>query len=502
MSGILEAFATALTPMNLLMVALGTASGVTLGAIPGLTATMAIAILIPFTYGFQILPATALMLGIYCGGMYGGSIAAILIRVPGAPCNAATALDGYPMARQGLAGRAIAMSTIASAVGGLFSTAVLLICVAGLARFVLMFSTEEYFVLTVFGVVMVISLSGRSMTRGFISALLGLVVGQVGLDPILPHPRFTFGVTNLLTGFPVVPVLIGLFCLSQGFHMLEEGATASRPRMVYAKQRLAFRDLWAVRRTLLRSSLIGTLVGIVPAAGPNIAAFLGYSEARRASRQPEAFGTGLLEGIAAPEAANNAVPAGALVPLLSFGIPGDTVTAILLGGLLLHGYTPGPMMIRENVELIYPMFLFLILANLCMLVIGLFGVRPVARLVGLAGNRLLIGAVCMFGVVGGFAYSGQLTEALITVLFGIVGYFLEKIGIPIVPMSITVILGPMMEVYLRQSLIASNGDVWTLVFRPIAAGLWVLAALMIWSSVRVNRRIAQSAAALAASESN
>jgi putative tricarboxylic transport membrane protein len=276
--------------------------------------------------------------------------------------------------------------------------------------------------------------------------------------------------------------------------MLEEGATTSRPRIAYEKQAISFKDLWAVRRTLLRSSIIGTLVGIVPAAGPNIAAFLGYSEARRASSHPQEFGTGILEGVAAPEAANNAVPAGALVPLLSFGIPGDTVTAILLGGLLLHGYTPGPMMIRENVELIYPMFLFLVLANLCMLAIGLWGVRPVARLVDLAGNRLLIGAVCMFGVIGGFAYSGQLTEALITVLFGILGYYLEKVGISIVPMSITVILGPMMEVYLRQSLIASGGDIWTLFFRPIAATLWLLAAVMAWSSIRVNRRIARVSA--------
>ncbi len=498
MEAIYDGVVPAFSLLNLLMVICGTGAGIVIGAIPGLTATMAIALLVPFTFGQAILPATAFLLGIYSGGMYGGSISAILLRVPGAPCNAATALDGYPMARKGQAGKAIAMSTIASGLGGIFSVFVLMVSLSTLSKFVLMFGTEEYFVLTVFGITIVISLSGRSLVRGFLSAALGLAIGLVGLDKIMPYPRFTYGITTLLTGFPVVPSLIGLFCLSQGFRMVEEAlASGGRPIAIgnVSGQRLTGAELWSVRWTLLRSSVIGTIVGIIPAAGPNIAAFLGYAEARRASPHPQKFGTGLLEGVAAPEAANNAVPAGALLPLLSFGIPGDTVTAILMGAFLLHGYTPGPMMIRENTALLYPMFAFLLIANLAIVVIGLSMIRPISRLLSLSSNRVLAGVVCVFSVAGGFAYSGQISEALITVVFGACGYAMEKIGIPIVPMSIALILGPMLEVYFRQSLIANEGSLVPFFTHPLALALWVLAIFTGWASYRVNRRLAAAEAA-------
>ncbi len=487
---ILAALPIAFAPVNILLVVLGTMAGIVLGAIPGLTATMAIALLVPFTYGYDIVPATALLLGIYCGGMYGGSISAILLRVPGAPSNAATTFDGYPMTLRGESGKAIAISTIASASGGMISTLLLILLLAFLAPMVLLFGTEEYFVLTAFGVIIVISLSGRSLIRGFISALLGIAISLVGLDPIMPYPRYTFGVTELLTGFPVVPALIGLFCLSQGFRMFEGNNTAVGTAVSLSSQRLSRSELLKIRGTILRSSLIGTLVGVIPAAGPNIAAFLGYSEARRNSKTPEKFGTGVPEGVAAPEAANNAVPAGALLPLLSFGIPGDTVTVILLGALLLHGYAPGPLMIRENTELLYPMFMFLLVANIAILVIGLSMARPISLLLGRTSPRVLLGVISVFAIVGGFAYSGQINEALITVIFGIIGYVLEKVGISIVPMSITLILGPMMEVYLRTSIIAGGGDASAIFTRPLAIGLWVLALVLAWASYRVNRRIA------------
>ncbi|MEZ5843895.1 MAG: tripartite tricarboxylate transporter permease [Hyphomicrobiaceae bacterium] len=495
MDQLLHALAPALSPLNLLLVVGGTTAGIVIGAIPGLTATMAIALLVPFTFGYSILPATALLLGIYCGGMYGGAISAVLLRVPGAPSNAPTTFDGYPMTLRGESGRAIAVSTISSFIGGLVSTIILIVSLSSLTPVVLMFGVEEYFVMTVFGVVIVIALSGGSMNRGFISALLGILVGMVGLDRIMPYPRFTFGITELLVGFPQVPALIGLFCLSQGFRMLEERPQQATGSITVSAQSISFQELWGIRRTLLRSSIIGTIVGIIPAAGPNIASFLGYSEARRASATPEKFGTGIIEGVAAPEAANNAVPAGALLPLLSFGIPGDTVTAILLGALMLHGYAPGPMMIRENTDLLYPMFVFLIVANFTLLAVGLLAIRPIASMLRYTSNRRLVGVVLLFSIVGGFAYSGQISEALITVAFGILGYLLEKIGISIVPMAITIILGPMMEVYLRQSLIANEGSIMPLFTRPIALALWILAILMAWATLRVNRRIAIAEAA-------
>jgi putative tricarboxylic transport membrane protein len=498
MEQVVAAFSVAFAPINLLLVVVGTVAGMVIGAIPGLTATMAIALLVPFTYGYEIIPATALLLGIYCGGMYGGSISAILLGVPGAPSNAATAFDGYPMTKRGESGKAIAISTIASATGGIISTILLIFALSLLAPLVLLFSHEEYFVLTVFGIIIVISLSGRSLIRSFISAVLGIAISFVGLDKIMPYPRFTFGSTELLTGFPIVPVLIGLFCLSQGFRMIEGGENSSGATIPISRQRLSWPEIWRLKAIFLRSSLIGTLVGVIPAAGPNIAAFLGYSEARRTSKHPERFGTGSPEGVAAPEAANNAVPAGALLPLLSFGIPGDTVTVILLGALMLHGYAPGPLMVRENTEFLYPMFLFLFIANVALLVFGLSLARPISLLLGRTSNRVLVGVICVFSIVGGFAYSGQIIEALITVIFGILGYVLEKIGISVVPMSITLILGPMMEVYFRTSLIASNGDLTVFFTRPLALGLWALAAVMAWASYRVNRRIAAAEAAMTA----
>jgi putative tricarboxylic transport membrane protein len=428
--------------------------------------------------------------------MYGGSISAILLGVPGAPSNAATTFDGYPMTRMGESGKAIALSTVASASGGIISTILLIFGLSLLAPLVLLFSNEEYFVLTVFGIIIVISLSGRSLIRGFISAVLGITISFVGLDKIMPYPRFTFGATELLTGFPIVPVLIGLFCLSQGFRMLEGQAPSSATMIPMSRQRLSWSEIWSLRRIFLRSSLIGTLVGVIPAAGPNIAAFLGYSEARRASKHPEKFGTGFSEGVAAPEAANNAVPAGALLPLLSFGIPGDTVTVILLGALMLHGYAPGPLMVRENTEFLYPMFLFLLMANVALLVFGLALARPISLLLGRTSNRVLIGIICVFSIVGGFAYNGQITEAFITVIFGIIGYTMEKFGLSVVPMSITLILGPMMEVYFRTALIANNGDPTVFFTRPLALGLWLLAAVMAWASFRVNRRIVAIEAAM------
>lgn len=482
----------AFEPINVLMVVLGTASGILLGATPGLTATMAIALLVPFSYGYPMLPATALLLGIYVGGMYGGSITAILMRIPGAPCNAATMLEGYPLTKKGMAGKAIAMSTIASTIGGLFSCVILITSISVLAEFALAFSVQEYFVLTLFGLIIIIALSGSSWVKGFISAIIGLLIGTIGLDLILPHARFTFGVEILLIGVPVVPAMIGLFAVSQAFRMLEEGGVPSHVDIEVKQQSIQFDELWGMRKTLLRSSVIGTVIGLIPAAGPTISAFLGYTETRRASKTPEKFGTGVLEGIAGSEAANNAVPPAALVPLLSFGIPGDTVTAILLGALMLHGYSPGPMLLRDNLDLLYPMFAFLIMSNISMLFMGLFGARHLAKLISMTGNRVLVAVIFMFGIAGGFVYSGQIAEAWITVIFGIIGYFFEKFGISIVPMAIMIILGPMMEVYLRQSLIWSGGDVTTLFFRPITIVLWVLIIFLTWSSIKINRRIVES----------
>ena len=487
-----ELILSTLTLRAAFLTLVGTAVGILVGAIPGLTATMALALLIPFTYGQEIADATALLIGIYVGGMFGGAISAILFGIPGAPANAPTTLDGHPLARQGFARKALQMATLASAVGGLLSAFVLMFGATALSRVALAFSLPDYLALAAFGLTVVAGVSGHSLIRGLLSALLGLIVSTVGLDLLIPYPRYTFGVVNLLTGFPVVPVLIGLFAYSQMFRLiLEGGREGAREKWVGdLGPHLTFKDVRECARTILRSSILGTVVGIIPAAGPNIAAFLGYNEARRASRNPERFGKGTLEGVAASEAANNAVPGGALVPLLTFGIPGDTVTALLLGAFTLHGYAPGPLLTREAPELVIPLYAMFVLANVALFLMGYLGVRPAAYLVERLDRQVLVSMVALFGVFGGFASTGQLYDALVTVAFGIIGYLLERAGVSIVPMSLTVILGPMIERYLRQSLIAAHGNVSALFFRPIAGSIWVATILVTWSVVRINRRIA------------
>lgn len=502
-------------PVNVLLVLGGCLFGIVVGAIPGLSATMAIALLVPFTYNYDILPATALLLGIYCGGMYGGVISALLLRVPGVPANAATMLDGVPMVERGEADRALSIATLSSGIGGIISVVVLACAITSIAPLILQFSTEEYFVLTVFGIVVIATLSRDSLARGLISAVLGLALATVGLDPVVPVPRFTFGVPNMLTGFPVVPALIGLFCVAQGFSMFEKAfsggpaagvdraaslATNDRPGAApMARRHSRIGDIIALRWTILRSALIGTFLGIVPAAGPNVASFFSYSEARRWSRNPERFGKGAPEGVAATEAANNAVPAGALLPALSFGIPGDTVTAILLGAFMLQGYAPGPLFVRDNPEEIWTMMGFLMIANIGIIVLGLVLMHRLARLIYVVPPRLICAVICVFGIAGGFAYSGQVYEALIAVSFGLLGYAMEKTGYPVVPLSIALLLGPQMETYFRQSLIANSGSYAQFFTRPICNLLWLIVVASLWSGLR-GMREAKSAYAGAKKE--
>lgn len=478
-------------PMIMVMVSIGTLFGIIIGAIPGLTATMAIALLVPLSYGQPMLHATGLLLGIYVGGMYGGSISAILINVPGAPCSAATMLDGYPLAKKGMAGKAIATSTIASTFGGLFSVIILIFCSTALAKFALRFAPPEYFVVAFFGLTMVIAISDESAAKGFVSAGIGLLISTVGLDPMVPLPRFTFGSVVMLAGLPIVPVLIGVFAFSQVFQMLEELASKKDFAIIKIERRffLSFSEFKSILKTLFRSSIIGTIVGIIPAAGPNIAAFVGYSQAKKASKTPEKFGTGELNGVAGAEAANNAVPAGALVPLLTFGIPGDTVTAILLGAFILHGYQPGPLLFKESPHIVYPLFIILILANIWMLFFGLVGIHIFPKIISSVSQKVLIAIVGVCGITGGFVYSGMVSEAVITVVFGIFGYLFTKCGFSVLPLSITVILGPLIEVYFRQSLITSQGDLTIFFTRPICIVLWVITIFTFYGSIKLNKRI-------------
>jgi len=487
----------------LLWVVAGTILGIIVAAIPGLTATMAIALLVPLSYGQPMLLATALLIGIYVGGMYGGSISAILLNTPGAPCSACTQLDGFPLARKGLAGRALATSTIASTCGGLFSAVVLIFAASALAKVALNFSMPEYFVVTMFGIMMVVGLAGDSVPRGFISAMLGMFVSMVGMDIMVPIQRFSFGNAVLKGGMDVVPVMIGVFACSQVFVMIDEGTEGKFISSKIEKGRqFSWADLRSILKTIFRSSVIGTIVGIIPAAGPNIAAFLGYVYAKQGSKHPEQFGKGTIDGVAGAEAANNAVSGGALVPLLTFGIPGDTVTAILLGAFILHGYIPGPLLFTEAPEVVYPLFVILILANIIMLVAGLGLMRVFPPLVTAMDKKYLICGIAVFAVLGGFVASNKVTDAILTMLFGLFGYFFTKCGYSVLPLSITVILGSSIEKYFRLSLIQSQGNPLVFFTRPICIVLWVIIIIAFIASLRMNKRLKARSEELLETESD
>lgn len=480
--GLLEVF----QPINFILMSIGVFAGIVFGAIPGLTATLAISLLIPFTFGMPPVPALVLLLGIYCGGIYGGSITAILIRAPGTPGAAATVLDGYPLAQKGLGGEAVGVATIGSGIGGLISALIMIFLSPQISKFALEFSAPEYFALAIFGLSVIFSLSDN-VIKGMMTGLLGLLLATVGMDPIMPLPRFTFGNLQLMTGFPLLPAIIGLFALAEVFRMAEEiellDKTAAAINRIVPELRV-FIDMIPL---FIKSSLIGTFIGALPGAGANIAAFVSYNEAKRTSKNPEKFGTGCYEGVAASETANNAVTGGALIPMLTLGIPGDAVTAVLLSALTIQGYQPGPLLFRDNMDVVYPIFACMILAYIIMVIIGLCGAKFVAR-IAMVDKAYLMPSIAIFAIVGAFAASGNIFDIWITLFFGVLGYVLGKLKFDVSPIALSIILGPLAETSLRKSLVFSKGDPSILVTRPISAVLLALSVLSVVTTlIKQNR---------------
>lgn len=468
-----------LHPSNLLLLVVGVIMGIVVGAIPGLTATLAISLLLPFTFGLKAVPALIMLVGIYVGGIYGGSITAILIRTPGTPGAAATTLDGYPLTMQGKGGKALGFATTASFYGGMLSAIIMILLSPLISKFALQFSSAEYFALAFFGLTVIFSVSGKSLLKGFISGLLGLIIACVGLDNIVPYPRFTFGYTELLIGFPLLPAVIGLFAVSEVLRLFEiSGESEEKIKFNIGRILPTFQELKSMLWIFTKSGLIGTFIGALPGAGANVASFVSYSEARRTSKTPEKFGTGMVEGVAASEAANNAVTGGALIPMLTLGIPGDAVTAVLLGALTIQGLQPGPLLFRDHMNVIEPLFAGIIVANIVMLITGLSGAPLVARIATLKKINL-IPAIAIFALIGAFATEGSFIHMGIALGFGIMGYFLERYGFPLAPIALAIILGPLAEVNFRTALIRSGGSLDIFLTRPISLVLIVLAVFSV-----------------------
>ena len=479
-NGLCATFSFAIFPF----LVIGVTGGIVIGALPGLTATMGVAVLLPFTFGMEATRALVMLCGIYIGAIYGGSISAILLKTPGTPAAAATVLDGYELARKREAAKALSVSAIASFVGGMVSTVMLITISPVLASFALRFGAPEYFALAVFGLSIIASISGKSPVKGLLAGMFGLLISTVGLDPVTSYPRFTFGQINLYNGFAIIPVLIGLFALAEAFVQMEkifEKAQAIDTRFKHGM--VSLKETISLLPLMIKSALIGTFIGAIPGAGADIAAFVTYNEARRSSKRGNEFGTGCIEGVAAPEAGNNGVTGGAMVPLLTLGVPGDAVTAILLGALIIQGLQPGPLLFTKNADIVYGLFSSLLVGNVLMLLFGLLGVRLFCRVVELP-KRIIIPVIVTLSIVGAYSMNNSIFDVWVCIGFGIIGYIMQKVDMPSSPIILAVILGPMAESNLRRAVLMYQGSYSFLWTRPIGVVFLALAALSLYSSYR------------------
>ncbi len=478
-----------LTLSAITAILLGTILGVVVGVLPGLGSVIGITMVLPFTYSMGQIPALSLMLGIYCGSVYGGSISAILINTPGTPQAAATALDGFPMAQRGDADLAIGWATASSVLGGLFSVFVLIIAAPQLAAFSLNFTAIEYFALGVFALVCIANVSRGAMAKGLLSGAIGLFIATVGVDHVTGDMRFTFGNFGMTAGVSLIPAIVGLFALSEVFMRASE----SHKLKVEIIHKVGFRlPPWSEWRPrlglLLKSCAIGSFVGTLPGTGAATAAFISYSEAKRSSPNKENLGTGEPDGLIAAESANNAVTGSAMVPTLALGIPGDPVTAVMLGTFVVHGLTPGPRLFTENLDLVYAVFLILIAVNILMFFVGSLGSQIFTRALRIP-EPLLMTMVTVIAIIGAYSVRGNPLDLITVFVAGVGGFLLRKNGFPLAPLVIGMVLSQMIENSLRQGLLLTRGSFFAFFERPIALTLFVITvAMLIWPVVRFLRR--------------
>ena len=479
MSPFLAGLTTLTDPTLVFLLLCATLGGVVIGALPGLNATTGAALLLPFTLTMDPVPAIALLTAIYCSATFAGAITAILINTPGTSASATTCLDGYPMAQRGEAGRALGLAVVSSTVGGVFSVLVLMACAPILARAAYNFAPPEYFALTLFGLSMLISVGGGSAIKNLISGAFGILLATVGTDLLTSVKRFTFESPHLYDGIGFVPVMIGVFGISELIAQASR-LNEKRERVIMDAIKLPSKeDYRRVWKTILRSSGIGTFIGVLPAEGATVASMIGYNEAKRWSKKPEEFGKGSPEGIAGSEAANNSATGGAMVPTLALGIPGSPTAAVILAGLLVHGLRPGPTMFTDQAEFAYAIFWSMLFVNLLFLLVGLYGARAFAR-VTLIPVTVLWPCVFVFSIVGAYALDQSMFDVWIAIVAGILGYFMRMYGFSVVPLSIGLILGGMLEQRLGQSMVMLDEKWWLMLSRPISLFFFILTALALF----------------------
>ncbi len=484
---IIAGFSLLLSFSNIAGVFLGVAYGVFMGAIPGLTGTMGIALIIPLTYGMEPVTAFCILLGTYKGCLFGGSIPAILLNTPGTPAAAVTIFDGYPLAKKNQSGRAMDIALWSSVISDTFSTCCLIFLVVGLASIALKFGPVEYSSLIIFSMTIVASVSGETVVKGLLAACVGFLLATVGLDPFYSTTRFTFGSISLFNGISHMVLLIGLFAISE---VLVQASLSGKPSSIDTVKtvgRASLADLKRCLRTIFRSSVIGIVLGAIPGLGATPAAFLSYNEAKRKSKTPEEFGKGSVEGVAASESGNNATCGGALIPLMALGVPGDVTTAVLLGAFMIHGLTPGPTLFKEEITLVYAIFGGLLIAIFALFFIGKQAVKAFAKISKLPAS-LVYPVTAILCTAGVFGFNSSFTDLWVMLLFGVVAYIMRLLNYPLAPLIIAFILEPIGERSIRQSLTLSDGSVFIFLQKPISVLFLTLTVISIFLVIRMNKR--------------
>lgn len=486
---LINGFAVALQPNNLLFALIGSIIGTMVGILPGIGPVAGTALLLPVAFKMDATASIIMLTSIYYGTMYGGTLTSVLVNVPGEAASAITCIDGHEMAKKGRAGPALAMAAIGSFIGGLFSVAGLVLLAIPLTKLALLFGPPEFFALMLLGLTLVVGLAGRFIVLALISALLGLLIGMVGIDPVMGAPRFTFGVVNLMGGIDVSIVAMGLFGIGEILLALEREAKVDFIRATLRELVPSREDIRRSAAPILRGTGIGFVLGLIPGIGAVVPTVIAYVTERKLSKTPEDFGKGAIEGVAGPETANNAYANAALIPLFTLGIPGSPTVAIIMGAFMMKGIIPGPFLFQQHAELVWGVIASFVVGNVILLALNLPLIPLWVSLLRIP-RAILFTLIVGFCIVGAYSANGQLFDVGLMAMFGVVGYLFKKLDIPLAPMILTLILGPLMEQSLRQSLEISGGQVSVLFTRPISAVLIAIAmGIVIISTMRIAKQV-------------
>lgn len=475
------------TPYYVGLMAVATLGGILVGLLPGITVTMSVGLLVGLTFGMPALDALIVLTCVFVGGLYGGSQSAILINVPGSPAAAATALEGHVMCKTGRAGQAIGFSTISSALGTIFGALVLFAVAPLVAEFALKFSAWEYFLLAVVGMAISAALCGRSMALGLMGAFLGVLVALVGMDSVWGYQRFTYGSTDLAAGFAFIPAMIGLFGLAEVLHALSHRGGKPLAEKV-GRVVTRFGEYWRYRMAILRANVIGVVIGALPGVGADIAAWVSYGSNKQLSREKDQYGKGTPEGVVSAETANNAAIGGTYIPMLTLGIPGDAVTAVILGGMVLHGLRPGPMFFLESPQYFTIIPTIMVMAAIFLAIFGLMMARVTPRVLGVPA-WVLFPVVVLLAIVGAFAVNNRIFDVWVMFAFGLLGWGMRALSIPTPPLVLGMILGPMADAEFRRALSASHGSLEPLYTRPLSLALILVLVVTVAASTGLLGRL-------------